>query len=628
VFLGSHKKGYVENTGPGGDFGDRDDISGRGDLRWEATDWLTADYAYDYTDIEHYQYMYQGVLTPETDHGQAEPFKRYAQQQTVYSHDRLDQMSSGSFMHPSRVRIKGHALTLTAPLGDYELKYTGSQRELFDKAYADLSGGLDTTGGQGNPEYRLDPNIYDGPATNRPEVGGPLPLAWLRTFQEQTSHELQVIGSFWDDEVRYVAGLFNYEEEGFDDRCGEPVEVCTRGTHQFHTLVDPNVPQRISNLVLTYHTSISNESNAYFGQVTWTPAQFLDSRLHLTLGYRHTEDDRSAVKSYDSRIYLEDLVNNTSQDITGPAGTCSDPSANPNGTSGNDVFDNVHVARSFSNESIAAIVAYDVMPDFNAYAKYVEAYKSGGFDTRDPQIVGDTPASDCTTYNIGFLSGFGPEYVDSVEAGFKSEWFGRSLRVNVNLFSMDYTDRQISALLQGAIQDTKTRNIGRSRLMGAELETTWAAAPGLIAGFEYEYLDAETLEVFDFNGNNVKDNYQPYSAPNNTYVGSLDWTVRDFGWSTLHGYLNYNYVDRRNGQTLPNRVGLTALGQYATLNTRVSLVNMGFFQRGRFDVALWGRNLLDEEYESTSIDNLPQADRSVIWAEPRTYGADFIYRWN
>ena len=49
--------------------------------------------------------------------------------------------------------------------------------------------------------------------------------------------------------------------------------------------------------------------------------------------------------------------------------------------------------------------------------------------------------------------------------------------------------------------------------------------------------------------------------------------------------------------------------------------------RGTLDIALWGRNLLDKEYEQTAIDNLPQADRAVIWGEPRAVGLDFIYRY-
>lgn len=48
---------------------------------------------------------------------------------------------------------------------------------------------------------------------------------------------------------------------------------------------------------------------------------------------------------------------------------------------------------------------------------------------------------------------------------------------------------------------------------------------------------------------------------------------------------------------------------------------------GTLDIALWGKNLLDEEYELTAIDNLPQADRAVTWGDPRSLGIDFVYRF-
>jgi len=49
---------------------------------------------------------------------------------------------------------------------------------------------------------------------------------------------------------------------------------------------------------------------------------------------------------------------------------------------------------------------------------------------------------------------------------------------------------------------------------------------------------------------------------------------------------------------------------------------------GAFELALWGRNLADEVYEISAIDNLPQSDRAVVWGEPRTAGLDVIYRFH
>ena len=53
-----------------------------------------------------------------------------------------------------------------------------------------------------------------------------------------------------------------------------------------------------------------------------------------------------------------------------------------------------------------------------------------------------------------------------------------------------------------------------------------------------------------------------------------------------------------------------------------------FEAAGALDFALWGRNLADEDYVISAIDNVPHADRAVIWGEPRTLGLDVSYRFN
>ncbi|HBG31597.1 MAG TPA: TonB-dependent receptor, partial [Gammaproteobacteria bacterium] len=94
ALLGKNAGGFVENTGEGKDFGDRQALGLRFDARWLAVDGLTIDYGYDFTDLEYVNYMFQGVLLPETQHGLAEFFKPYAVANSVYSDRRLDRLAS------------------------------------------------------------------------------------------------------------------------------------------------------------------------------------------------------------------------------------------------------------------------------------------------------------------------------------------------------------------------------------------------------------------------------------------------------------------------------------------------------------------------------------------------------
>ncbi|HEY1075259.1 MAG TPA: TonB-dependent receptor plug domain-containing protein, partial [Fontimonas sp.] len=166
TLLATRRDGFVDNTGPGGDYGDREEFAGRLSARWTPTHWLTADYAYDRSDMDYYNLAFQPVSLPTTNKGQAELFKPYAVSQSVYSTDRLESLATGAPLEQSGTRIDGHALTLTVPFEHAEIKYIGAWRDLTDRQYADLGGGA------GSTTYRLDSNTYDGPAADMAN-GGP-----------------------------------------------------------------------------------------------------------------------------------------------------------------------------------------------------------------------------------------------------------------------------------------------------------------------------------------------------------------------------------------------------------------------------------------------------------------------
>ncbi len=611
--------GWVENSGPGGDFGDRRDFGARADLRWLALDWLGVDYSFDYADMTHYNYMYQAISLPTADKGVAENFKPYAVANTVYADDKLDSLSSGPPFEASTTKVDGHALVLTSNLNFAELKYTGAYRKMSDATYADLGGG------KGSTTYRLDSHVYDGPAATMAN-GGPTPLIIPKMTQDQWSHELQLSGFLFEDSVQYIAGLFYFHESARDDR--------HHLNHQFSTALFPqqledafaNVPAvrdavlrlapsvldvagpRLVNLV-DFNNLIDNKAAAFYGQATWTPEWLFDERLHLTFGYRYSKDRRDVVKYRVSDTYLEANVMGQGVATVLSAG---------------EFFDNVHAHRDFTDSSITGIGAYDLTKNVNLYAKMAEAYKSGGFNDRDPHISG---ASADNTYGFGFIEGFAPEHVRSYEAGIKSEWFRRRLRLNADVFSTQYRDMQINFLIPGTISDTKTRNAGRARIHGVEADVALVLWQGLMLSAEYTYLDARIEEVRDGAGNNVAQSYDFASAPMHSLVAAIDWTITQGSWGNLRAYANYNHVgarfgspsltDYREGSVRPSR---------SLVNARVAAGNMPALG-GFFDAALWGRNLADAEYVVDAVDNLPHANRAVIWGEPLSYGADVIYRF-
>ena len=66
---------------------------------------------------------------------------------------------------------------------------------------------------------------------------------------------------------------------------------------------------------------------------------------------------------------------------------------------------------------------------------------------------------------------------------------------------------------------------------------------------------------------------------------------------------------------------------YWLFNARLSAGSFRLGERGALDLALWGKNLADKKYPVMAIDNLPQADRAVVWGDPRTLGLELTYRY-
>ena len=613
--IGNRRDGFVENTGPGADFGDHRDTGLRFDGRWSPQDWITADYSYDRSKLVNANQFFQAVIPSNTTHGQADLFKAYAQSQTVYSSRRLDSLASSAPFVESSTAVSGHSGVLSFDLGGYDFKYIGAYRELDDYTYSDLGGG------KGSPDYRLDTQAYSGPSANMVN-GGPTPLQVPHVFQSQWSHELQLGGNFLDDTVEFIAGVYYFSESGGED--GSPLH------HILSSVIDPaaypGLPAAARGLISaatgladarlvsyrTYLFQIDNQAKAAYTQATWSP-DFLERRLHLTAGFRRSEDRRTAVKDSLGAQYVE----------VGPAAVELPASQ------GSDDFVAVRASKKFSDNSPSFNIQYDLTEDATVYVSSAKAYKSGGFNVRDPQVSGDSgAAADGTDYGFGFVEGFQPERVHSYETGLKSEWFERRLRVNSDVFITNYRDEQINFLIPGTVSDSKTLNAGRARIRGFELDATLLATPDLILAGNYAFLDAKTQEVRDINGNNVADNYPFVSAPLHSFNTSADWTFLRRGWGRLRGYLNYSYIGSRAGSaSLRDFRDGARVPAYGLLSAQLSAASIRLGGKSQLDVNVWGKNLLDREYVAVAIDNLPQADRAVIFGESRSVGLNLIYRF-
>jgi iron complex outermembrane receptor protein len=331
---------------------------------------------------------------------------------------------------------------------------------------------------------------------------------------------------------------------------------------------------------------IENSALAAFTQLTWTP-DILDKRLHLTLGGRISRDSREADRQVEDAV-LVDLDTSVFELI--PTTTFS---ANPD--------------RDYDDTSYTFITQYDLHQDLNVYAKYAGAYKSGGFNIRDPE-------------EAGFSAGFDEEKLNAFEIGFKGEALERRLRLSTAVFYQKFDDYQYNFQIPGTISGTRVFNIDNGEMAGVELELMAVPVSGLILQLSYAYLDSELDDVDNpFTGQSETASFA--NAPKHTYSFVAGYTFPGTRIGVVNANASYNFVDKRQAAN-----DNTYRDAYDLINARIALSEIPG-PGGQWEIAAWGKNLADNNYEAFTMDNLPQASRAIIWGDGRSYGVDITYRF-
>ncbi len=398
---------------------------------------------------------------------------------------------------------------------------------------------------------------------------------------EAFSQEFQLLGTGLDDRLDYIVGLYYFDEEG-----DKAEEQYTNGVSQvFDALQLPlsevGVPVGGNNLG-THTIETDLNSQAVFAQLTFTP-QMLDQRLSFTGGIRYTEDEREAVRGFDP-------LNPT---IQFPPGA-------------NDL--------DYDRTDYTVSVDFAFSDDVTGYARVATGYRAGGSGER----------------TLDFSQTFDEEESTSYELGLKSELLNSRLRVNAAVFRTDYDDLLLTISGQPPQFASYVENVnaGEAQIDGVELDIIGALGDSTTVTFNYSYLDWELNDVIvpdtsfllggppasavDLRGVDISDSTFIAFAPENAYNLSLDHNIALSGGSMIDLHLNYNWRDElfsQPGQGLP----VDSLG---LLGARAAWSNIPL--GGTFvTLAVWGRNLTDEEEEVYNLSALGHQ-----FNRPRTYGVD------
>jgi iron complex outermembrane recepter protein len=428
-------------------------------------------------------------------------------------------------------------------------------------------------------------------------------LADLR--QRQFSQELQAVGTIGS--LDYVAGLYYFYEHVSDDAAtpnsvringyttaGQttgitftPLSLCTGGAPIAGTIG----PATNGCPTIDRASEVVSKSYAAFGQVTWNATD----ALHITVGGRYTSDKKKGV------LHVSRGVNYDANPLIAAA----------NGYA--------PLNEKWNRFNPLVTIAYDLSDTVHGYAKYATGYRAGGASSR---------TSDYRPFN--------PEDVKSYEVGLKADFWDRRARFNIAGYIMQRKGSQVDlSTIQpangSAFNNLVTFNApGTTKIRGIEADLTVKPVSGLTlnASYAYTYTDIPLVPVTysEFGptgiatGNTTTVNQKFYIVytPRNAASGSIDYQIpigNDDTSVKFHLDANYSQATQSFDQFS------TKADASFIVNGRLSIIDIPMSNNGaKLNIGIWSRNMLNEQhvYRRDPSNSLPsvQSNRAGTTVVP------------
>jgi iron complex outermembrane receptor protein len=361
------------------------------------------------------------------------------------------------------------------------------------------------------------------------------------------------------------------------------------------------------------------ENWAIFGQVGF---KFTEA-LKLSVGVRYTQDkkdglvvgrviatgDRFSPNDPRPNVTIEGLCRRPDGSVVSPTpATCVSP--NRWIYSAGDSFRTAY-SETWNKTTPQATLEWKVSPDLFTYATVARGFKGGGFD--------DTPANPAQA-----STPFDPETVTNYEIGVKTYMLDRKIRLNADIFYMDYKNLQVTQT-NAACLCNLTDNAASAEIKGVEAEFDWAVTDRLRFSLSGSYVDPtykdflesainpSTGQRLDSSGNVLQ------RTPKTQVSSSIDLKLPAGSLGdALALRVAYSWQSELNWGT----DNLAKEPSYGLLDARIALSPPG----SRWSAAVWGKNLTDELYRVNIIGPF-FGDEISQFGAPRTYGVDFGYKF-
>lgn len=356
-------------------------------------------------------------------------------------------------------------------------------------------------------------------------------------YAKQFSQEIQLLGTLMDGRLDVATGLF------YLDLDTELTGIVNLGRLAQLGRAGLSFDQRNQSAV---------DNWAIFGHAMYKATD----KLTVSAGVRYTDETKSFILN---QYYFPSVP---------------EPTRLPLGT-GEEV--------SYGKWSPRVAVDYAWSDTFMTYASVSTGYRGGGVNPRP-----STP-----TQAVAFY----PEDITSYEAGFKGEYFDRTLRINAAAFLSKYTDLQLNVIDPiGSVP----RNVGSVDITGIEAEISYRPSANFAVDFSmgYNNFDIQDLGALPIQaGGPTLDSKQQWVPDMNYALGMhYDLAVGERGLLTprvdvMYQDETYHNLDNNPLSRLPARTLVNARLTYETLE-------------GDWRASIGITNLTDKLYYHSLIDQV------------------------
>lgn len=384
---------------------------------------------------------------------------------------------------------------------------------------------------------------------------------------------------------------------------------------------------------LLFNDTFSTTVLSGFGQLEYD----ITPEWEISFALRYDNEAREVSNNVPNVSASGFNVNTIVNGVVGPINPAFN--ANPNGVPDRE--------QSFSQWQPKLTLSYEASEAVNLYASYGVGFRSGGFNSIGTEATLDfwfnasgtgTPG-DAVDAELLVPDNYDKEVTTSLEFGSKGVFLDNRLKLNAAVFHTKVEDNQFFEFFAGPFGLLRAvTTIDELEISGVELDVDYRVTDSLRLFGGAGFIDSEIVEN---KHRPLSEGNEAPQTPDVSYTLGVSYDTEVTNTLMLSTRIDYQYVGETHFHTLQGEQTPTiwdffgTLGggvppgphsqdfsnakrdAYSTVNARITLA------AEMWSVALWGKNLTDEQYLQEVIP-APEFGGSFIHPSAlRAYGIDF-----